>query len=441
MGIIEGIKLAIGRIGELSKDKSIKIISHFDTDGICSAVIFSRAMERWGKEFSLKIVKNLDEQFVKSLEGEDILIFLDLGSGSLNYFKEMKNEIFIFDHHEIVDESPSNVILINSSSHFGDEPLSGAAICYLFARELSSENKDLATLAIIGMVGDLHEKNIGKVFGEIIKDSETTIKKGLLIYPSTRPLDRALEYCSNPFIPGVTGNRSGVLGLLRDAEINFEDGRYKALYELDEKEMRKLITSVMIRCANGSKAEEMIGNLFLVKFFNKLEDARELSALINACSRMGYPEVSLGFCLGNKKFREGAEKIYIEYKQSLVSALRYVDNLEKINGKGYVIINGQDKIKDTIIGTVASIISHSPSCSEGNIVIALAYNENGIKVSARLSGREGRNVREVLSKVVIPLGGEVGGHPRAAGCLISRENEGAFISEVQKVLDVELVKV
>src|SRR3989344_2747827 len=348
MGIIEGIKLAIGRIGELSKDKSIKIISHFDTDGICSAVIFSRAMERWGKEFSLKIVKNLDEQFVKRLKGEDILIFLDLGSGSLNYFKEMKNEIFIFDHHEIVDESPSNVILINSSSHFGDEPLSGAAICYLFARELSSENKDLATLAIIGMVGDLHEKNIGKVFGEIIKDSETTIKKGLLIYPSTRPLDRALEYCSNPFIPGVTGNRSGVLGLLRDAEINFEDGRYKALYELDEKEMRKLITSVMIRCANGSKAEEMIGNLFLVKFFNKLEDARELSALINACSRMGYPEVSLGFCLGNKKFLEGAEKIYLEYKQSLFSALRYVDNLEKINGKGYVIINGQDKIKDTI---------------------------------------------------------------------------------------------
>jgi len=71
----------------------------------------------------------------------------------------------------------------------------------------------------------------------------------------------------------------------------------------------------------------------------------------------------------------------------------------------------------------------------------LAYNESGIKVSARLSGSEGRNVREVLSKVVIPLGGEVGGHPRAAGCLISREKEEEFISEVQKVLDVEIVKV
>ncbi len=441
MGMIKKIKEAIEKLDELSKDKTIKVISHFDTDGICSAAIFSRAMERWEKEFSIKIVKNLDEQFVKSLDGEDILIFLDLGSGSLNYFKEMKNKIFVFDHHEICDEVPSNVFLINPVLHSGMEPLSGAAICYLFAKELSYENKDLSGLAVIGMVGDLHEKNIGRIFDEIIKDSETKIKKGLLIYPSTRPLDRALEYCSNPFIPGVTGNRNGVLGLLRDAGINFDDGRYKALYELDEKEMQKLITTVMIRCANGSKSEDMIGNLFLIKFFNKLEDARELSASINACSRMGYPEVSLGFCLGNKKFREEAEKIYIEYKQSLVSALRYVDNLDKINGKGYVIINGQDKIKDTIIGTVASIISHSPSCSEGKIVIALAYNESGIKVSARLSGSEGRNVREVLSKVVIPLGGEVGGHPRAAGCLISREKEEEFISEVQKVLDVEIVKV
>lgn len=439
--MIEKIKEVIRKIDEFSFGRKIKVVSHFDTDGICSAAIFSRAMERWGKNFSLNIVKSLDEKFVRSLDGDDVLVFLDLGSGSLDYFKEMKNKIFVFDHHEIVSEIPSNVFLVNPVLHSGMEPLSGAAVCYLFARELSAENKDLATLGIIGMVGDLHEKNIGKIFSEVINDSGTTIKKGLLIYPSTRPLDKALEWSSSPYIPGVTGKRAGVLELLRDSSINFEEGRYKALYELDEEEMRKLITAVMVRCANGSKTEEMIGNLFLVRFFNKMEDARELSASINACSRMGYPEVALGFCLGNKELRGKAEKIYLEYKQSLVSALRYVDNIEKISGKNYIIINGQDKIKDTIIGTVASIISHSPSCSEGNVVIALAYNEVGIKVSARLSGREGRNVREVLSRVVVPLGGEVGGHPRAAGCLISREKEREFISEVQKVLDVEFVKI
>ncbi len=438
--MIEKIKESIQKIDEVSAGKKIRVVSHFDTDGICSAAIFARAMGRWGKNFSLEIVKSLDSGFVKSLDGEDVLIFLDLGSGSLDYFKEMKNKIFIFDHHEIVGDVPSNVFMVNSTL-LGDEPLSGAAVCYLFARELSAENKDLATLGVVGMVGDLLEKNIGKIFSEVINDSETTIKKGLLIYPSTRPLDRALEWSSNPYIPGVTGKRNGVLELLRDAGINFTDGRYKALYELDEGEMRKLITAVMIRCAGKNDGEGIVGNLFLVKFFNKMEDARELSASINACSRMGYSEVALGFCLGNKSFRERAEKIYVEYKQSLVSALRYVDNLDKISGKGYVIINGQDKIKDTIIGTVASIISFFFFSPEGNVIIALAYNEQGIKVSARLCGKDGRNVREVLSKVVVPLGGEVGGHPRAAGCLIAREKEGEFISEVQKVLDIDVVKI
>lgn len=50
-------------------------------------------------------------------------------------------------------------------------------------------------------------------------------------------------------------------------------------------------------------------------------------------------------------------------------------------------------------------------------------------------------MREVLNQVVVPLGGEVGGHPAAAGCLISREQEVTFLENLQKVLDVERVKV
>jgi len=121
--------------------------------------------------------------------------------------------------------------------------------------------------------------------------------------------------------------------------------------------------------------------------------------------------------------------------------LKYASEGENQSGKNYVIIHGRDKIKDTIIGTVASIVSHSPVYPEGSIIVALAYNEDRIKVSARVAGREGRNVREVLSRVVVPLGGEVGGHAQAAGCLISRDKEEQFIAELKKVLEIELVRV
>lgn len=438
--MLNKIKSAIQKIEELSKSKPIKIISHYDTDGITSAAIFARALQRWNKKFSLKVVKGLEEDFISSLPENEILIFLDLASNSLKYLKNKKTEVFIFDHHEVTDAIPENVVMINPFLE-NKEQISGAAVCYLFAKTLSEQNKDLANLAVIGMVGDSLEKNLGKDYDMILKDAEIVIRKGLLLYPSTRPIDKALEYSSSLYIPEVTGSYKGVIELLREADIQKIDGRYKSLYELSEEEMSRLITAIMLRIVGRKDASDLIGNLYLVKFFNKLEDAREFSALINACSRMDNPEIALGFCLGNKKYIEEAEKIYIEYKQHLISALRYVSESEKISGKNYTIINARNNIKDTIIGTVASIISHSSVYSEGTIIVALAYNEDKIKVSARMVGREGRNIRDVLNQVVVPLGGEVGGHPNAAGCLISKEKESQFIQELQRVLELELIKV
>ncbi len=436
----EKIKEVISLLDDLSRKKPIKVISHHDTDGITAAAIFSRALERWNKKFSLQIVKGLEEETINSLPEDHVLIFLDLASGSLNYLKNKKTEIIIFDHHEIIQEMPENVTMINPLIQ-KTEMISGSALAYLFAKSLSVHSKDLANLAVIGMVGDSMEKEIGKTYDEIIKDSETTIKKGLLIYPSTRPLDKALEYSSNPYIPEVSGSYKGVIELLKEANIPKKDGRFKALYELTDEEMSSLITAIMLRLHTQPKHHDFIGNLYLIKFFNKLEDARECSALINACSRMDQPKISLGFCLGNKIYKTRAEKIYLEYKQHLISALKYVSETEKISGKKYTIINAGNNIKDTIIGTVASIISHSPIYEEGTIIVALAYNEDKIKVSARIVGKEGRNVREILNKAVINLGGEVGGHPNAAGCLILKEKEELFIEELKKALEPELIKV
>ncbi len=433
------IREAILRLDRLSDEKMLRVISHYDSDGITSAAIFSRMLSRWGKHFSLEIVKGLDEQFIRGLSDDQVLIFLDLGSGSLDYFRERKTEVFIFDHHEISGAIPGNVVMINPML-FGSDQISAAAVCYLVAKCVSVENRDLAALAVIGMVGDLQERVVTKMFNEILNDADLVMKKGLMIYPSTRPLDRALEYSSAPYIPGVSGSYRGAVDLLREVGLESVNGRYKALYELNEEEMGRLITAVAVRCARHGEYEGMIGTLYLLKFFNTLEDARELSALINACSRMGSSAVALGFCLGNRDCRQQAERIYIEYRRSLMAALTYASGADRITGKDYIIIHGKDYIKDTIIGTVASIISHSPLHPEGLVVIALAYNEDKIKVSARIAGRNGRNVREVLHRVVVPLGGEVGGHPHAAGCLISREQESVFLDELQKVL-VDGIKV
>jgi len=39
----------------------------------------------------------------------------------------------------------------------------------------------------------------------------------------------------------------------------------------------------------------------------------------------------------------------------------------------------------------------------------------------------------------VPLGGEVGGHSEAAGCLISRDKEKLFIEGLRRELEVKAV--
>ena len=228
--------------------------------------------------------------------------------------------------------------------------------------------------------------------------------------------------------------------LLREARITRGNNGFKSMIELNEEEMTRLVTAVMLRRLGNKESKEIIGSIYLVKLFNQLEDCREVSAMINACSRLGYSDVALSFCLGNKDAKKEAEKIYTVYRQNIAEALKYISETTKITGKNYAIINAQDKIKDTLIGTAASIVSFSPLYPEGTVIIAMAYDQDKIKISARLVGRKGLNVREMLTKVVVPLAGEVGGHPNAAGGIIAKEKEVEFIEELRKVLDVELIK-
>ena len=434
------IKSVVAKFLAESEKKDVQIVSHFDTDGITSASIMIQALKKADRTFSLRIVKNLDGETIFSLPKDKIILFLDLASGSLNHVKKSGLEnVFIIDHHEVPQEVPENVSMINPQLN-GKEKISSSGLTYLFCREMNGGNKEFAKLAVLGMVGDMLEKEIDRMNDGILKDGEVARKRGLLLYPSTRPINKVLEYSSYPYIPGVTGNGRGVTELLRESEIMPENRKYKNLLDLNEKEMSNLVTGIVLR--NPKVKKEIIGDIFLIKLYNKLEDARELSARINACSRLGESDVALQLCLEVPEIKRKAESIHAKYRQLILSSLKFVSETEKIQGKNYVIINARSRIPDAIIGTTASILSNSPLYEEGTTITTMAYNENGeIKVSMRNSGRKGRNVRQVLKSVVEKTGGETGGHEHAAGCLIDFDKEEEFVNLLKKELEIELIKI
>ena len=441
--MLAAIKEVAKQFLEKTESKEIQVISHHDTDGITSASIMTKALYRLGRPFSVRIVKQLEESTILELPQDKVIIFLDLASNSFQYIEKLNTEVFILDHHELTPNIvlPKNVTIINPHL-FNEENISGAGLTYLFSKELDEQNKDLAYLAVIGMVGDLMEKNFGKIYSQIIKDSKVIVKKGLILYPATRPIDRVLEYSSDVYIPGVTGSGPGTNDFLRDLGFKKINGHYKSSIELTNEELSKLITAITLQRADPGDSSEIVGNIYLLNIFGKVEDARQISAMINATSRLGESGTAISFCLQNKNAKIRVDEIYTVYKQNIVKALQSLPSLKKIDSKNYLIINAEDKIKDTIIGTIASILSNSKEYEEGKAIIAMAYNENKIKVSARIVGKNGnKNIRELLNSVIEEIGGEVGGHKFAARCLIEKSKEDKFLEILQKQLEIELVKI
>ena len=80
-----------------------------------------------------------------------------MAAGSLHHIEKHLKNVYIIDHHEITQELPKNINIINPEL-YDKQKISASSLVYLFCKNLGVENKDLAKLAVLGMVGDLLEK-------------------------------------------------------------------------------------------------------------------------------------------------------------------------------------------------------------------------------------------------------------------------------------------
>jgi len=453
---------AILKLRQIFSDEgSIRVITHIDTDGLSSGAIMAQALKKNNQSFWLSTVKQLEDDMLNKLLKEaekqkwKAIIFLDLGSSKLNKMKEFAEflPIFIIDHHEIdpLFDSKSlnqNLYFIGCSS-YNDEKLSAACLTYLFVKEFDKTNKKLSQLAILGLIGDTLDRNLGKTAQLILEDSKDSgmqVKRGLTVFSSMRPIHKALEFGSNIFIPGVTGNSNGAFSMLRDLGIEIRSPHgYRTMLDLDQHELSRLITTILLRRVNYGN-EEIINNIYLIKISSHIWDAREMSSMINACGRLGYSSLAVAFLIGSKRARDKIENVYVKYKHHIIKSLNIINGLDKIIGERYILINAQDSIKDTMIGTIISIMASSFIYKEGTVIIGMAYRKDRkIKISARVVKGKGHghnvNLDKLLRSIISVTGGEVGGHMNAAGCLITKAKEKEFMDLFGQKMGIEEIKI
>ena len=439
-------------IKSLAKVKKPIVVSHFDADGLTSASIITKMFLRENVTFELKIVKQLTSQNVKDLklDENDFLILVDLGSSQIFLIKEIldKTQTFILDHHEPIQFSHLNLFHLNPLI-FAEENISSSMICYLLAKFFDLKNTDLVDLAIVGAIADEQEekwdfKGVAKKF---LEEAETIGKisffRGIRLYGrNTRPIFKALAYSFDPFIPGISGSESQAVQFLSELGIKVkEDDEWKKLRDLTIEEQKKLASAIIIQRlkAEHSEAEDIFGNVYTITGRpEEIQDAREFATLLNACGRTRNFDTAIRICLGDFSAMEKSLEISDQYRKLISESLNWIRENKNLVIKtefaSYII--AESKIPEDLIGTITSITLNSNLLDANKPIFGFAESEdNNIKVSARVSrDLKQINLRNVVVEAAKKIGAEGGGHPMAAGAIITKDKEKEFINIVDSLL-------
>ena len=147
---------AISEIRNLGVSEAI-VIHHDDADGLCSAAITKKALEREGFKVKTFCLEKIYLEVVQSLHQRagQLIFYVDIGSAHADYISECnqgRNLVIILDHHDPKPANDPKVYDLNLE-HFGfkgETDFSGATCSYLFSKILNPKNSDLSYLALIG---------------------------------------------------------------------------------------------------------------------------------------------------------------------------------------------------------------------------------------------------------------------------------------------------
>jgi RecJ-like exonuclease len=454
--------------GLLQTDSSFMVISHHDADGLSSAGIIGTALARAKARFNIRIVEELREDVLDEISKAkpDAVIFADIGSGYLDLVTSRleAKAVIILDHHPPNAEVSQKIVQLNPHE-FGIDGatlVSAAGVCYLVARALAEANKDLSALAIVGALGDMQDKNEKKALTglneilveDAVSSGNVMVESDLAVYGrQTRPIHRALAYTTTPYLPNLSGREDNCLTLLSNAGIRVKEGdRFRTVADLSQEEKQKLVSAIIAYMTSlgfqSNVVLDMVGTVYtLIKEPHgaPTRDAREYSALLNACGRTGNPSVGISVGLGDRKAAlDEANEVVANYRKMLASYMEWLtkspDAIQKFN----VIwaIRGENQIQESMTGAFSSILSSAGNLSPDNAIIVLTRSkEGGIKLSARAPAKllkMGVNLGAALNSTAKKYSGFGGGHNVAAGAHIKVDDPTQFLQELDETLQGQM---
>jgi RecJ-like exonuclease len=438
------IKQAASRIISSPEEHIIRIVSHYDADGIASAGILCNALLRAHKNFHISNIRTLNDKKIEQLSKEqnDLTIFLDMGSGQIEQIEKIKSKIIILDHHLTTKKSgiSDNILQINPRlvGINGTYEACASTLAYLLAEAIDPKNADLISIAVAGIIGDkqhLHGlKGLNKeIVDQGIAKGHIRKEQGIIF---TKRVPREMLMESEPFIRGISGRREKIDEFL--ATIG-TDGDF-VLNNINDEKARILLSSLLVKLLKQGVQPETVEDFICEKYilgnFDDI-DAAELTRLLDASGRMDNSSIGIAICLRNNDALKAAATLADAFKHKMMKALI---NLEKENTRSKKAIQYFYEDDAALAGHVAGIAMPYLFDQE-KPTIALSRSKNDIKVSLRGTNRlisKGLDLATAAKESAESVGGVGGGHPIAAGATVPKDKETQFLDAMDVIVSKQL---
>ena len=384
-----------------SKDY-VEVYSHHDADGIAAAAILTVALRRADIAFRLRFLPHLNKDDV---ERPELSVLCDLGA-SVPDFPE---SIVIIDHHVPYAAVPFH-INPRLEGIDGESELSAAGCAYLVANALG-DNRDLAGLVMVGIIGD-SQKLSGmnqKIIGDAVGNNLIEVGKGVLL--PGRTTKEQIASAVLPYLGNLSGDEATAEKIASLCMNTASDEAYTAL----------LLSEIIVRSdASYHDLMSMYGESWKL-LREAVQDAYAMTAVIDACGKAGRPDLGYAVAAGDMTQTDAAWETANAFRRKIIASAAAAEAV----AENVWLSDSVETASD-----VADIFVRSKQMP----VVVLARGTEYLKVSARAPADSSVDFEQMMKTSAEKFGGAGGGHKTRAGGELPLACESAFIASVKEYL-------
>ncbi|MEM4257606.1 MAG: DHH family phosphoesterase [Candidatus Thermoplasmatota archaeon] len=436
---------AAEQIHALPKNTKVRVISHYDADGVSAAGILCQMLYREELHFHATLMRNPFTKGFERLtkEKNKLIIFADMGSGQLDSIQKLNTPAIILDHHQpITDDTPDEILQINANlcGINGNYEASGATLSYGLASTVNHNNTDLAALALTGAIGD--KQYIGGIRGynaTILSEAlhHNVIQEYTGIKLSGQTILESLVDSIDPYYPTISGNQKNCEHLLEKLGVK----PTTPVEELSEENMIKIHSFLLLLLIKNGCHPSIIDTVIRKRYRASVLgfELERFADLLDACGKNDQRGLALALCLGDKKLLAEAIVVEKDYKTKIVAGLQTIENGKFMEKQSIRYFYSES----SSLGGVIAGIATNYLFDTKKPLFALTRKDDELHISCRGNQQlvaQGLDLGGALNQIARKLHGFGGGHKIAAGATIALSQEQEFLDQIDTIITAQLEK-